>query len=1459
MFRLFNALFILSLLFSSSAPVFAQVEPPVEENQKPAQVASVVGGGTNVGSLNCFDYYTFGSVQADLQPNITQTVSGATLEFSGTIKNANDYALLDGTLFVKIFYRDESVFSGDDGYPVVDQFVIAKDITLKAKGSQDASFSWEVPNNAKGGEYYAAYFYTTSDRYNVMGLPFTDDVVGNQAPFTVTSDNTETITALSKADTTINGQDYNFVGFPLQFEKDEVVTVKTTLTNAGDTSKTFPIQWNQYAWSAQDENNLRNTKTEVVTIEAGETKEISYEVTAQPEAVVFVTAVSQDGASKSFLNIRYIKSGVEETRINFPGVTSFPLQQNTKNTLFGCAHSTVLPLVSGNTLTLVLTDKDGNTVHQYVYEGDITAAMSGFGEEFTPTQNYNEITLTATMQRNGVVVEEVVIQYDCREIDENSCLSEPVGPDASLFDIIKKNMLTIILIVLGAVAIVMAFVYYKKHRAPHIMASVFLLLFLTPLFLFSPLIVQAKSTVVSGSDSDPWIDVYNGALLDFSANFTVNYFADVINVDTGLALNDGDAIPVGTRVQFVPKSRVPSGTANSDIHWNFTGGVYGTPYGYWGNGPTNFCGASDLVGSGQDAMNENIWMYTPFTVPIVSEIITPSGVSLTDMGGGVYRVDSAGTLNVNFTFPAVSTALFNYTYRRQNTYSTCRSKGINYVDVPQANITFNISVVGTPPPSSCTYNINSNCINGKCKDAFVVATSFGTGQAETIDVWNEFTITATVGGVTRQLITRCDTANPGFGSCAFSEPHVVNGTTIEMEVMGSFSPSGEMRGETGVNGCTLGSPPSNNPPNTPTITGTNSGSQNTNYTFNFVATDIEGHTLRYGIDWDGNGSVDAWVPGSGYVNSGTQQSGTRSWASNGTYTFQVLAQDSQGASSGWASHSITLAEAPPGAYTIDRGCGATQMWVGMNCVAGEELRVDCAATERGWERPDTTTLTCPMNGFSYSSNRGICVADATCGVPTANLTINGSAGPLSVTKNSALTISWNTANVPSCTKFGANWGSGQGIALSGTETVSATVSDTYLINCNGTIDSVSVTVVNQVPNAPTITHPSGSAGFNVSTTFTITGTDPDGDTIYYQVDWDNNGTVDATTITVPSGTSQAAANAWAVSGNQTFQARTVDSVGATSAWTSHVINIQLPPAATATLEASINGGSWSTAAQTINPVDTINVRWSSSNASSCTGSGGGFNTGNSTTGFDAVNTPASNSSDTFTVTCSGPGGSNSASVTITVRQLPNFTAPLITFNPFAFNTTTGTYDSLEVIFQTSNNGGSDTTASANYQFQFDRGSNGYDVSTTGSLGLLAVSASVNRTETVTNVPLGGSRIQVTVDSNNAVSELNEGDNVTTLNINIPPPNPGLNITANRTQIRSGETVVLTWNAAVGYPLNCRVFGPAVNVNPSGLSGTQATQSITAKSEYIFSCTEPITGTVFTDSVIVEAQGVIEEI
>jgi hypothetical protein len=422
------------------------------------------------------------------------------------------------------------------------------------------------------------------------------------------------------------------------------------------------------------------------------------------------------------------------------------------------------------------------------------------------------------------------------------------------------------------------------------------------------------------------------------------------------------------------------------------------------------------------------------------------------------------------------------------------------------------------------------------------------------------------------------------------------------------------------------------------------------------------------------------------------------------------------------------------------------------------------------------------------------------------------------------------------------------------------------MTCGSAIDQVQVNVVNRAPNAPSITHPptnSFNTGFNIDTIMGVSAEDQDGDALFYEMDWNMDGTPDAPGgATTPSGVTQNVTHRWTTSGTEPFQMRAVDTSGATSPWTQSSMTVDVPPAPVPVLEVQINSNPFTTEDQTINPGDTLTMRWSSTNTTSCNQtSGAGFDTGGNPSGTDPVNPPAPNTSDTFGATCTGPGGSGGDSITITTRQLPNFNQPSISWTPAAsFNQTTGMYDYLDVTFQTTNDGGSATQVSANYELQFDQGRNGYEQTVSGSLGLLAASDPVNRGERMTGgIPFGPARIRVMADNTNAVAEANETDNTRELDIMITPPNPGLTLTAAQTQLRNGETTTLTWSTTTTYPMTCRVYGPGVDVNPSGHSGTRATAPINAKSEYTFTCVEPVTNTTFTDRVVVETQGEVEEI
>ncbi len=106
-------------------------------------------------------------------------------------------------------------------------------------------------------------------------------------------------------------------------------------------------------------------------------------------------------------------------------------------------------------------------------------------------------------------------------------------------------------------------------------------------------------------------------------------------------------------------------------------------------------------------------------------------------------------------------------------------------------------------------------------------------------------------------------------------------------------------------------------PNTPDVSGSSTGYASTNYTYTFVATDPSNWSIRYGVDWDMDGSVATtdWFPSPPqppvtYISSGVTQSTSHSWSTAGVKTFQVLAQNIQGVNSSWRSYTVTLSNSP---------------------------------------------------------------------------------------------------------------------------------------------------------------------------------------------------------------------------------------------------------------------------------------------------------------------------------------------------------------------------------------------------------------------------------------------------------------------------------------------------------------------------------------------------------------------
>lgn len=375
-------------------------------------------------TVSCFDYYTFGSVQANLSAPVTGTVSGVPITFSGTLENSNPYPIVDGTLYVKIFKSRGSENDGN-GPDVVDQFFVKDDVVIPANGSIPISFSWDVPSYARTGEYQLATFFTTSRKFNLLGLSFTDDVIGNTVPFRVTGEQRGGV-AFDKGEVTVNDEPYYFAAFPPRTDAASPVEVEALVRNTTNASQTAVVLWTVSQWDAQQRENVVQEETRQVTIPAGGSASVSTIVRDTKYPVYLVTGTLQWKDTKSVIGVRFVRTGLDRTRINFPGVMSFPLVEGQENTLFSCLHNSgESGIVEGGRLELTLKDVLGNTIHEHIYSGGVTGAMMGVASLFTPKETYDYFTLSARLYKDDQLVDEANLIYDCNTINPALCNPKP--------------------------------------------------------------------------------------------------------------------------------------------------------------------------------------------------------------------------------------------------------------------------------------------------------------------------------------------------------------------------------------------------------------------------------------------------------------------------------------------------------------------------------------------------------------------------------------------------------------------------------------------------------------------------------------------------------------------------------------------------------------------------------------------------------------------------------------------------------------------------------------------------------------------------------------------------------------------------------------------------------------------------------------------------------------------------
>lgn len=902
------------------AGVNAQEKIPPEDFFGPSLVGppSVVPNG----AVNCFDYYKFGSVQVDVSPSVASAVSGIPITFSGKIKNLNSYLITGGEIYVKIFRKQgDQEKAMSNGNFLVDFFSVENDLNIQANEEKPIEFTWNIPNYIQSGEYQAVMFFVVNSRYNLLGLTFTDDVVGNSAEFSVIGE-TQGGVEFDKNSVKLNDRDYHFTAYPPRINPENSVNISTMISNATQQQQEADVTWSLYAWDSLLENKLIKKNSEKISLKTGEKKELLYDTSEASEPVYLLVVESVWKDSKSILFVRFVRDGIEKSRINFPGIVKFPIKNGEKNSLFTCAHNSGHGgLIENQKIILTLIDDKGKEIHKYSYQGGITGAMMGLKDDFIPDGNYDHVFLkTELYDQNNKLIDSSDSEYDCAKIDSKTCYSDS-DKDISVVSSSEENsnrsneilyfiFVLIFIIFLGI--IFWSSIRNKKKNKENRMDKfgIFILFFIG--FTFLGIDSARASSAVSTASYDgtlcyqasdiAWRNLYYIGLMDPVISATYNAY--VYNDDTDQLIVPNSAVLIGTKLRFEQSlggisyvgrgetSDTPQGTwiDNADFPDGptFINQFFKNPYLY--NLRDAQCSDKYYVGSIDYFNYGDLDIYIPLAVD-------PSNISIQrdsdsqaklSCSGNICTVLSVGIIKTDFNFSDTD-AKFYYEYEG----------GDSFV-YPGCHTSYDIKPMGT------------------CES---------------------------YGGSTGR----------GLPYYTASTPATI---TIPAQTI-SYN---------------LNATASNNPPSVPIIDGPESGFVNTEYSFNFTSTDSDGDTIKYGIDWNNDDVINHWNPASTFVASGVSMTASRQWPLIGAKTFQVNACDSNGNCSDFASHSIDISEAE--CIYLNYHCSKTAdidcSLLPLNCGKTSNTTAQCFATESCGGVESTVTKPISECGNNCINSSEIC-------------------------------------------------------------------------------------------------------------------------------------------------------------------------------------------------------------------------------------------------------------------------------------------------------------------------------------------------------------------------------------------------------------------------------------------------------------------------------------------------------
>jgi len=523
---------ILGLAFS----IFGFVN--INAQELPNDLEELLNSPESTNGVDCFDYYKFQSVQVNVGPDKSNYSSGETVNFFGKLENQNSSPVFNGYVYVRISEKNPNYIK--EGHNIADEFIALGPVAIDASSTKPISFSWKIPENLKTGGYTADYFFSVNKKFNLGGLPFTNEIIVGNSYFNIASEKMGNV-YFDKATTKVNDVKYNHIGEWPMIPKGEKVNISQSIVNSLKQDATSEITYDLYFWDSLNQKDLISTKKETVTLKALETKTLSYEISKVEKSVYYlqITAKNSNG-TKSVVNIR-TTSDFGTPRINYFGLNNFPIEKGATSTLFFCYHNTSNNTSTG-TAVLIAEDRAGNKIAEAKYDGTIYSSVSAEKTDFTALSKLDYVKLEQKMydDKNNLIDQEEIV-YDA------SSIKEPAQTSVNKINLLSVYI-TVFLLIFGLLLFFIRPIRKNKNLCLVISAILIILIFVLVLELFGTEFVKAQSTISnfqksqSGTIAKPFSIGYSGKRVNEVYKGSAQYVYTIETTATSSSLKMGDTL-----------------------------------------------------------------------------------------------------------------------------------------------------------------------------------------------------------------------------------------------------------------------------------------------------------------------------------------------------------------------------------------------------------------------------------------------------------------------------------------------------------------------------------------------------------------------------------------------------------------------------------------------------------------------------------------------------------------------------------------------------------------------------------------------------------------------------------------------------------------------------------------------------------------------------------------------------